>query len=80
MISGMDVSTRKWWIRQPDGAETGPLGEDDFQHQLRQGKFPLGSVLKSDRMADWKPLLEVVATDETFARPSTMPPPTPEDG
>jgi hypothetical protein len=77
MIRKMDISTRQWWIRKPDGTEVGPLIEDEFQHRLRKGEFPLSSLLKSDRMESWKSLLEVVATDETFARPSTVPPPVP---
>jgi len=77
MISPMDVCNREWLVRSPDGAESGPFPEDEFQERLRKGEFALGSLLKSDRMDDWKPLLEVVATDETFVRPSTMPPPAP---
>jgi hypothetical protein len=80
MMSRMDVSSRTWRIRMPDGTEVGPLGEEEFQDRLRRGEFPLGSQLRSDRMEAWKPLLEVVSTDESFARPSTIPPPVPADG
>ena len=74
----MDTSKRIWWIREPGGAERGPVPEDEFQDTLRDGKIPLGSEIKSNYMDAWRPLLEVVSSDETFIRPSTMPPPEPE--
>jgi hypothetical protein len=73
----MDVSTRKWWIKIGD-LEEGPIDEDVFQKRLRAGEFPLSSFTKSNYMDDWKTLLSIVATDETFRRTSTTPPPKPK--
>jgi hypothetical protein len=75
----MDVSTRKWWIKIGD-TEQGPIDEELFQQRLRAGEFPLSSMIKSNYMDNWKPLLSIVATDETFRRPSTAPPPEPKAG
>ncbi len=66
-------------LRLPDGNQDGPLSEDEFQDRLRAGKLPLSASVKSNGMQEWKPLLEVVSTDETFLRPSSMPPPPPKD-
>jgi hypothetical protein len=75
----MDVSDRTWRVRLKDGEELGPLVEEEFQRRLRAGEFPLGSLIRSDRMGEWKPLLDVVVGDETFRRESTAPPPEPPD-
>ncbi len=72
----MDISKREWWIRIGDDEE-GPLSEDAFQDRLRAGEFPLSAEIKSNYMDDWTLLLTVVANDESFRRPSTMPPPEP---
>lgn len=69
----MDVSNRKWWIRTAEGEE-GPVCEDPFQDRLRAGLIPLNSMVKSNFMDAWQPLLAIVSTDETFRRPSTIPP------
>ncbi|MCP4679456.1 MAG: hypothetical protein GY854_28995 [Deltaproteobacteria bacterium] len=69
----MDISKRKWWIRYDDGREEGPFGEDDFQERLRAGEFPLGAEIKSDLMDSWESLLSIVASDESFQRPSSLP-------
>jgi hypothetical protein len=73
----VDVANRKWWIRTGD-VEQGPVDEDCFQEKLRAGEIPLKSVIKSNYMKDWEPLLMYISTDETFRRPSTMPPPEPK--
>lgn len=74
----MDVTKRQWWIKYGD-KEEGPLGEEEFQQRLRAGEFPLGSEIKSNFMSKWESLLKIVSSDETFRRPSTMPPPEPFD-
>lgn len=76
-IHGMDITNREWWIRTDD-VEQGPFAEDDFQEKLRAGEIPLKSVVKSNYMTDWEPLLKYISADETFRRPSTMPPPEPK--
>lgn len=73
----MDVSKRQWWLRLGD-EQLGPLSEDDFQERLRNGEFALEAEVKSSMMDGWKPLLAIVAEDESFRRPSTMPPPMPK--
>lgn len=70
----MDLSQRKWWVRTPEG-EQGPIPEDEFQDQLRAGDIPLHAELKSNFMDEWKPLLDVISSDESFHRRSTTPPP-----
>ena len=72
----IDVSKRHWHIKVDD-QEEGPIPEDDFQNRLRAGEIPLTAVIKSNFMDDWKPLLSIVASDQTFRRPSTMPPSAP---
>jgi hypothetical protein len=74
----MDVANRKWWIKTV-GGEEGPLDEETFQERLRAGKIPLNAVIKSDSMDRWEPLLKYIADDESFRRPSTLPPPEPKD-
>jgi hypothetical protein len=69
----MDITNRKWWIRTADNEE-GPIDEDSFQDRLRAGLIPLNSKIKSNMMDGWQPLLAIVSTDETFRRPSTIPP------
>jgi hypothetical protein len=69
----MDLSERKWWVRTPEGEE-GPIEEEDFQDQLRAGNVPLHAEIKSNMMNEWKPLLEVISSDESFHRRSTPPP------
>ena len=69
----MDVQNRKWWIKNGD-VEEGPIDEDDFQSRLRSGEIPLGVMIKSNEMDTWEGLLKIVATDDTFKRPSRMPP------
>ena len=73
----MDVTNRKWWIRIGD-VEEGPLGEDEFQEKLRAGDISLKALVKSNFMNDWEPLLKYISCDETFRRPSTMPPHEPK--
>lgn len=73
----MDVSKRQWWIRV-DGVEEGPVTEDDFQGKLRSGEVPLWAEIKSNFMESWSPLLTYIANDETFRRPSSLPPPPPK--
>lgn len=70
---GMDLSQRKWWVRTPEGEE-GPISEDDFQDRLRAGNVPLHAEIKSNYMDEWKPLLDVISSDESFHRRSTPPP------
>ena len=72
----MDISKREWWVRSA-GGEEGPIPEETFQDRLRAGDIPLQSEIKSNYMDDWKPLLEIVSSDETFHRRSTPPPPVP---
>lgn len=72
----IDISKRQWHIKVDD-QEEGPIPEDDFQVRLRAGNIPLNALIKSNFMGDWKPLLSIVASDETFRRPSTMPPSPP---
>jgi len=74
----MDVSTREWWIKVKE-KEEGPITENAFQDRLRAGKIPLSALIKSNYMEDWAPLLTVVANDQTFRRPSTMPASHPAD-
>jgi hypothetical protein len=74
----MDIDKREWWVRTPDGEE-GPIPEETFQERLRSGGIPLHSEIKSNYMDEWKPLLEIVSSDETFHRRSTPPPPVPGD-
>ncbi len=74
----MDTSTREWWIKVKE-KEEGPLTEDAFQDRLRAGKIPLSAMIKSSYMEKWEPLLSVVANDQTFRRPSTMPATHPAD-
>jgi hypothetical protein len=69
----MDLSQRKWWVRTDEGEE-GPIDEEDFQERLRAGDVPLHAELKSNQMDEWKPLLEVISSDESFHRRSTPPP------
>ena len=73
----MDVTTRKWWIRIGD-VEQGPMNEDEFQEKLRAGDISLKAVVKSNFMNDWEPLLKYISYDETFRRPSAVPPPQPK--
>ena len=69
----MDISKREWWIKIED-KEEGPLIEEAFQEKLRAGKIPLMALVKSNQMNDWEPLLTYISSDESFRRPSTMPP------
>lgn len=69
----MDVSNRKWWIKLGEKVE-GPIEEEAFQTRLRAGQIPLQSHIKSNFMDDWEPLLEYISADETFRRPSNLPP------
>ena len=75
----MNIEKRTWMIRSNRGETQGPFSETLFQEKLRAGDIPFYYQIKSNMMNDWKPLLDVVSTDETFRRPSTLPPPTPED-
>jgi len=76
----MDVSERTWMIKPTGGNKEGPLSEEAFQDKLRAGDIPLTSQVKSNRMKKWTPLIEVITSDETFLRPSSMPPsPPPEE-
>jgi hypothetical protein len=75
----MNFENRKWWIKTGEGEE-GPFIEDVFQERLRSGEIPLGAVIKSDSMDNWQPLLKYIADDESFRRPSTIPPPSPKVG
>ena len=72
----MDVSKRKWWVKLGED-EDGPIAEEVFQERLRSGQIPLKSVVKSNFMEQWEPLLSYISVDETFRRPSTLPPPVP---
>jgi hypothetical protein len=74
----MDIEKRTWMIRSNNGETQGPFKEDEFQEKLRAGEIPFYYHLKSNLMNEWKPLLDVVSTDETFRRPSTLPPAEPE--
>jgi hypothetical protein len=74
----MDIEKRTWMIRSNNGETQGPFNEDEFQEKLRAGEIPFYYHLKSNHMNEWKPLLDVVSTDETFRRPSTLPPTDPE--
>ncbi len=74
----MDIKNRKWWILVGD-IERGPISEDDFQEELRSGKISLRSQVKSNYMDNFEPLLKYVSTDESFRRPSTMPPSLPDN-
>ena len=69
----MDVENREWWIKF-EGMDEGPIGEDDFQSRLRAGELPLKALIKSNFMESFEPLLTVVTTDQTFRRPSKLPP------
>lgn len=51
------------------------MGEELFQERLRAGKIPLMAEVKSNYMENWEPLLTYISNDETFRRPSTLPPP-----
>ena len=79
ILSLMDVSDRTWMINLNGGKKEGPLSEEAFQDKLRAGDIPLTSMVKSNRMKKWKPLIEVISTDETFLRPSSMPPSPPRE-
>ncbi|MBN2525928.1 MAG: hypothetical protein JXR76_05995 [Deltaproteobacteria bacterium] len=70
----MDIEKRTWMIRSNKGETWGPFPEHEFQEKLRAGEFPYYYSLKSNQMKNWQPLLEVVSTDETFRRASTIPP------
>jgi hypothetical protein len=72
----MDISKREWWLRLND-VEEGPIGEEQFQERLRAGKIPLNAFIKSNYMSDWEPLLRYISNDDSFRRPSSMPPPAP---
>jgi hypothetical protein len=74
----MDTANRKWWIRV-NGTEQGPIDEDDFQQKLRAGEISLKAAVKSNYMVDFEPLLRYISADETFRRPSTVPPPDPDE-
>jgi hypothetical protein len=74
----MDIANRKWWIRV-NNAEQGPIDEDDFQQRLRAGEVSLKASVKSNYMTDLEPLLQYVSKDESFRRPSTLPPPDPSE-
>ena len=76
ILNPMDVSKRKWWIKLGDDEE-GPMTEGAFQERLRAGRIPLKSLIKSNFMDGWEPLLSYISADETFRRPSTLPPPEP---
>ena len=71
----MDIDKRTWMIKSNTGETQGPFLEAVFQEKLRAGDIPFYYSLKSNQMSDWQPLLEVVSTDETFRRASTLPPP-----
>ena len=75
----MDVSDRTWMIKPTGGKKEGPLSEEEFQNKLRAGDVPLTSQVKSNRMKKWTPLIEVITHDETFLRPSSMPPSPPRE-
>jgi hypothetical protein len=68
----MDVSNRQWWIKLGDDEE-GPIDERAFQARLRAGRISLQSLIKSNLMTEWEPLLSYISKDESFRRPSTMP-------
>ena len=68
----MDVTTREWQIRIGD-IEEGPINEIDFQNRLRAGEIPLKAEAKSNMMDHWKPLLEIISSDASFRRPSSVP-------
>ena len=72
----MDIAEREWSVKVGDDIE-GPMPEEEFQERLRDGEFPLHALIKSNFMSDWQPLLTVVSNDETFRRPSTLPPSPP---
>ncbi len=75
----MDVSKRTWMVKVDD-REEGPIPEETFQQRLRAGEFSLRALIKSSFTDKWEPLLMVVASDESFRRPSTIPPPPMSDG
>lgn len=75
----MNVENRTWMIKSNRGETKGPFPEAQFQDKLRAGEIPFYYSIKSNEMDDWKPLVQVVSTDETFRRASTMPPPLAED-
>ena len=77
ILPPMDIAERTWWVLSTEGAEEGPIPEEEFQERLRAGKIPLGAKIKSNFMSDWEDLLKVITADESFRRPSTMPPPEP---
>lgn len=79
MLSSMDVSDRTWMIKPTGGKKQGPFTEEEFQGKLRAGDIPLTSKIKSNRMKKWMPLIDVITNDETFLRPSSMPPPPPRE-
>ena len=66
-------------IKPTGGKKEGPLSEEEFQNKLRAGDVPLTSLVKSNRMKKWTPLIEVITHDETFLRPSSMPPSPPRE-
>ena len=70
----MSIEKRTWMIKSNKGEKFGPYPEEEFQEKLRAGEFPYYYTLKSNQMKDWRPLLEVVSSDETFRRASTIPP------
>lgn len=70
----MNIENRTWMVRSNKGELLGPFPENEFQEKLRAGEIPYYYSLKSNQMTDWQPLLEVVSTDETFRRASTIPP------
>ena len=53
------------------------MDEEEFQEKLRAGNISLKAVVKSNFMNTWEPLLKYISCDETFRRPSTVPPPQP---
>ncbi len=75
----MDVSDRTWMIKPTGGKKEGPFSEEAFQDKLRAGDIPLSSQVQSNKMKKWKSLIEVISTDETFLRPSSMPPSPPRE-
>ena len=66
-------------VKSDKGVKQGPFPEEIFQEKLRAGDIPYYFSLKSNQMKEWQPLLEVVSSDETFRRASTLPPPEEEE-
>ncbi|MBN2340591.1 MAG: DUF4339 domain-containing protein [Deltaproteobacteria bacterium] len=75
----MDITNRTWMVKTNKGETQGPFPEDQFQERLRAGEIPFYYYLKSSEMDDWQPLLDVISSDDSFRRPSTMPPPEPKN-